>query len=92
MTQFARIRRTAVLASATIPETAQPPALCDVLAPLADAADFVLGLDREGLRDAESLRPGEADIHVLKSRHSPMLGPVTVTFQGHYARFVDLVS
>jgi hypothetical protein len=54
----------------------------------ADVADFVLDIDRPDLIDFNSLRPGEADLHLLRNRWGPTRSEV-VAFQGHYSRFVD---
>ncbi len=43
------------------------------------------------MTDPDSPRAGEADIRVTRSRTSP-IDTMTVAFQGHYARFVDLTS
>lgn len=56
---------------------------------VADLCDLVLALHRPDMFDHESLRAAEADIEVLKNRYGGTL-PVTVLFQGHYARFVDM--
>ena len=39
--------------------------------------------------EPEGIRPGEADLVLLKNRWGPTRGAV-LAFQGHYARFVDL--
>ena len=52
-------------------------------------ADVILDIDRPDLRDKNSLRPGEADIEVVRNRWGPQRA-VTVLFQGHYARFVEI--
>jgi replicative DNA helicase len=52
-------------------------------------ADLVLLLHREDMYEPESPRAGEADLIVAKHRNGPT-GKVTVAFQGHYSRFVDL--
>ncbi|NTW42685.1 MAG: AAA family ATPase [Cellulomonadaceae bacterium] len=52
-------------------------------------ADVVLGLFREDQWERESPRAGEADVIMLKSKHSPT-DTVTLAFQGHYSRFVDM--
>ncbi|WP_017539580.1 replicative DNA helicase [Nocardiopsis halophila] len=52
-------------------------------------ADMVLLLYREDVHDKESPRAGEADIIVAKHRNGPT-AEVTVAFQGHYSRFVDM--
>ena len=52
-------------------------------------ADLVVLLHREDMYEAESARAGEADFIVAKQRNGPT-GVVTVAFQGHYSRFVDM--
>jgi replicative DNA helicase len=52
-------------------------------------ADMVLLLHREDLYERESPRAGEADFIVAKHRNGPT-GEITVAFQGHYSRFVDM--
>jgi replicative DNA helicase len=52
-------------------------------------ADIVMLLHREDVYEKESTRPGEADIIVAKHRNGPTRD-VTVLFQGHYSRFVDM--
>lgn len=55
----------------------------------ADVADVVLEINRPDLIDRSSLRPGEAELHLLRNRWGPTRSDV-VAFQGHYSRFVDL--
>ncbi len=52
-------------------------------------ADIVMLLHREDLYERESPRAGEADVIVAKHRNGPT-ATVTVAFQGHYSRFVDM--
>ncbi|MDQ3715737.1 MAG: replicative DNA helicase, partial [Actinomycetota bacterium] len=52
-------------------------------------ADVVLLIHREDFYEPESPRAGEADLLVVKHRNGPT-GTVTVAFQGHYSRFVDM--
>lgn len=52
-------------------------------------ADMVILLHREDAYDRESPRAGEADLILAKNRNGPT-GVVTVAFQGHYSRFVDM--
>ncbi|MFF4384468.1 replicative DNA helicase [Kitasatospora sp. NPDC001547] len=52
-------------------------------------ADMVILLHREDAYDKESPRAGEADLIVAKHRNGPT-ATVTVAFQGHYSRFVDM--
>jgi replicative DNA helicase len=52
-------------------------------------ADMVILLHREDAYEKESTRPGEADLIVAKHRNGPTRD-VTVAFQGHYSRFVDM--
>ncbi len=52
-------------------------------------ADMVILLHREDAYEKESPRAGEADLIVAKHRNGPT-DTVTVAFQGHYSRFVDM--
>ncbi|MGH3095355.1 MAG: replicative DNA helicase [Streptosporangiales bacterium] len=52
-------------------------------------ADMVILLNREDAYERESPRAGEADMIVAKHRNGPTK-TVTVAFQGHYSRFVDM--
>ncbi|RJS47791.1 replicative DNA helicase [Nocardioides cavernaquae] len=52
-------------------------------------ADMVVLLHRDDVYERESTRPGEADIIVAKHRNGPTRD-ITVAFQGHYSRFVDM--
>jgi replicative DNA helicase len=52
-------------------------------------ADVVILLHREDAYEKESPRAGEADFMVAKHRNGPTT-TVTVAFQGHYSRFVDM--
>ena len=52
-------------------------------------ADVVVLLHREDAYEPESPRAGEADLIVAKHRNGPTR-TVTVAFQGHYSRFVDM--
>lgn len=54
-------------------------------------ADMVLLLHRPDMYDRESPRTGEADLILAKNRNGPT-GVVTVAFQGHYSRFVDMAT
>lgn len=54
------------------------------------AADHLIILHREDQADPQSPRAGEADLILAKNRSGPT-GTVTVAFQPHYARFVDMV-
>jgi replicative DNA helicase len=54
-------------------------------------ADMVLLLHREDAYEPESPRAGEADFLIAKHRNGPT-GKVTVAFQGHYSRFVDMAQ
>jgi HKD family nuclease len=56
---------------------------------IAHAADVVILLHREDAYERESPRAGEADFLVAKHRQGPT-ATVTVAFQGHYSRFVDM--
>ena len=52
-------------------------------------SDVVILLHREDHYEPESPRAGEADLIVAKHRNGPT-ATVTVAFQGHYSRFVDM--
>ena len=52
-------------------------------------SDLVILLHREDAYERESPRAGEADLIVAKHRNGPT-ATVTVAFQGHYSRFVDM--
>ncbi len=52
-------------------------------------ADMVILLHRDDVYEKESNRPGEADLIVAKHRNGPTRD-ITVAFQGHYSRFVDM--
>ena len=52
-------------------------------------SDIAILIHREDHYDRDSARAGEADFIVDKNRNGPR-ATVTVGFQGHYARFVDL--
>lgn len=54
-------------------------------------ADIVILLHREDAYEKESPRAGEADLIVAKHRNGPT-STITVAFQGHYARFVDMAA
>ncbi|MGF0114738.1 replicative DNA helicase [Promicromonospora sp. Marseille-Q5078] len=54
-------------------------------------ADMVILLHREDAYEKESPRAGEADLIVAKHRNGPT-DTITVAFQGHYSRFVDMQS
>ena len=52
-------------------------------------ADVVILIHREDAYEKESPRAGEADLIVDKHRNGPT-SIITVAFQGHYSRFVDM--
>ncbi len=52
-------------------------------------ADVVILIHRDDAYDRDSPRAGEADLIVAKHRNGPT-STVTVAFQGHYSRFVDM--
>ncbi len=52
-------------------------------------SDMVILLHREDAYERDSPRAGEADLIVAKHRNGPTK-TVTVAFQGHYSRFVDM--
>lgn len=54
-------------------------------------ADMVILLHREDAYERESPRAGEADLIVAKHRNGPT-DTITVAFQGHYSRFVDMAQ
>lgn len=54
-------------------------------------ADMVILLHREDAYEPTSPRAGEADLIVDKHRNGPT-AVVTVAFQGHYSRFVDMAQ
>ncbi|MEI8082027.1 MAG: DnaB-like helicase C-terminal domain-containing protein, partial [Actinomycetes bacterium] len=53
-------------------------------------ADIVMLLHREDAYDRDA-RPGEADVIVAKHRNGPT-ATITLAFQGHYSRFVDMAN
>lgn len=55
------------------------------------AADTIILLFREDAYARETPRAGEADLIVAKHRFGPV-ATVTVAFQGHYGRFVDIAA
>ncbi|MBB4914987.1 DnaB-like helicase C-terminal domain-containing protein [Streptosporangium saharense] len=68
----------------------QPPNLyTDLCGAVARAADLVILVHREDADGRDSPRAGEADLIVAKHRSGPV-ATVTVAFQGHYSRFVDM--
>jgi len=54
-------------------------------------SDLVMLLHREDAYERESPRAGEADFIIAKHRNGPT-ATVTVAFQGHYSRFVDMAN
>ncbi|BBG20676.1 putative replicative DNA helicase (plasmid) [Actinacidiphila reveromycinica] len=54
-------------------------------------ADMVILLHREDAYEKDSPRAGEADLIVGKHRNGPT-ATITVAFQGHYSRFVDMAA
>lgn len=58
---------------------------------LEDNADVVILLHREDAYEKDSPRAGEADFIVAEHRHGPT-ATITVAFQGHYSRFVDMAQ
>lgn len=52
-------------------------------------ADVVILIHRDDAYDRDSPRAGEADLIMAKHRNGPT-ATVTVAFQGHYSRFVDM--
>ena len=66
-----------------------PGALVWAIAVAVVVSTVVILLHREDAYEPESPRAGEADLIVAKHRNGPTAG-VTVAFQGHYSRFVDM--
>jgi len=58
---------------------------------ITQTADLVILLHREDAYERESPRAGEADLIVAQHRHGPT-AIITVAFQGHYSRFVDMLA
>lgn len=56
---------------------------------LEQLADVLLRLHREDQGVRPTLRAGEADLLVTRNRRGPT-GTITLAFQGHYGRFVNL--
>lgn len=54
-------------------------------------ADLVMLIHREDAYEKESPRAGEADFIIGKHRAGPT-ATITVAFQGHYSRFVDMAQ
>ena len=54
-------------------------------------ADVVILLHRDDAYERESPRSGEADLILAKHRNGPTAN-VTVAFQGHYSRFIDMAQ
>ncbi len=67
------------------------PALSDLResGSLEQDADMVILLHREAAYEKENPRAGEADLIVAKHRNGPT-DTITVAFQGHFSRFVDM--
>lgn len=56
---------------------------------LFQVADVVVRIHRGDQDDPRSPRAGEADLIVRRHRFGPVQA-ITVAFQGHYSRFVDM--
>jgi len=71
--------------------TDKMPALSDLResGSLEQDADMVVLLHRESAYEKENPRAGEADLIVAKHRNGPTR-TVTVAFQGHFSRFIDM--
>lgn len=54
-------------------------------------SDIIILIERPDQYDYESPRAGEADFIVVKNRYGPTR-TVSVAYQGHYSRFVDMYS
>ncbi len=52
-------------------------------------SDIVILIHRPDMSEREHPRAGEADLMVVKHRNGPT-ATITVAFQGHYSRFVDM--
>lgn len=52
-------------------------------------ANVVLRLERADLNNPDDRLAGEADVHILRHRQGPT-ARLTVAFQGHHRRFVDI--
>ncbi|MEU8437984.1 DnaB-like helicase C-terminal domain-containing protein [Streptomyces sp. NPDC029216] len=78
------------LASRPAGRSQEPPVLGELPPGLAENADTVVLLHREDAYDRLSPRAGEADLVVVKNRYGPT-ATITLAFQGHYGRFVDMV-
>jgi replicative DNA helicase len=53
-------------------------------------ADVIVLMHREDVYDRESPRAGECELLLVKNRDGVAPADVTVAFQGHYARLVDM--
>jgi len=53
-------------------------------------ADLIIFIYREEVYDKDTLRKGQADIHIAKQRNGPV-GEFLLTFQGKFTRFDDHV-
>ena len=84
-----------VTAKAIVPKHRQSaaPALEDLreYEQIGDLVDLAMMLHRDDMHDWESARPGEADLEIIKHRYGPTRR-TALAFQGHYARFSDMVS
>ena len=85
-----------VVATAQVHNTAarrpgRVPHLDDVDDAVAFTADTVILLHREDAYHRNSPREGEADLILGKHRQGPA-ATITVAFQGHYSRFVDMAQ
>ncbi|MDH6543720.1 replicative DNA helicase [Streptomyces sp. SPB4] len=98
LTRLAKELQIPVLAVSTLsrgPE--RRPDKTPVLSDLRDSgvleanADLVILIHREDAYDKDSPRAGEADLIVAKHRYGPT-ATLTVAYQGHYGRFVELAS
>jgi replicative DNA helicase len=79
--------------SRSLKRTDKRPMLADLResGSLEQDADMVILLHREDAYERESPRAGEADFIVAKHRNGPT-STITVAFQGHYSRFVDMAQ
>jgi replicative DNA helicase len=94
MGQLATLRNKACVQGTTVIVTTPEEGWLDgerLLAHARREADVVLRVTRADQFERMSPRAGEADFEILNNRSGPT-GIITVAFQGHYRRFVDMAS
>lgn len=92
--ELAAVRETALVRQCSVLVVLDEPAVADrrdVDEVLFRGTGLVLRVEREDLVDKDSPRAGEADLIVRRNRYGPVT-TMTVAFQGHYSRFVDLAA